>query len=422
LARPEFHVTASAAARHLTTVSIEPVPNNMTTVPLLDLKPQYTALKTEIDAAIARVVDSQHFILGPEVSALEEEVAGYSGARHGIGMSSGTDALLAALMAHDVAAGDEVIVPTYTFFATAGVVSRLGAKPVFVDIDPVTYNLLPDATSAAITERTRAIIPVHLYGRMVEMEPFIDMARRKGIAVIEDAAQAIGATDAQGRRAGSIGDMGCFSFFPSKNLGGFGDGGMTVTQDDGVAQKLKMLRMHGSEPKYYHAIVGGNFRLDALQAAVLRVKLRHLDRWTEGRRRNADTYRALFAETGLATDGASGATTADAAVILPAGAPGHIYNQFVIRVRNRDGLQAHLKEHGVGTEIYYPVPLHRQQCFADLGYAEGRLPHAEAAARETLALPIYPELTELQIEQVVDTVRGFYSASHGAGQYAGPQG
>jgi dTDP-4-amino-4,6-dideoxygalactose transaminase len=379
----------------------------MTTVPLLDLKPQYQALKSEIDEAIQRVVESQYFILGPEVGALEEEVASYSGAAHGVGMSSGTDALLAALMAAEVGAGDEVIVPTYTFFATAGVVARLGARPVFVDIDPVTYNAPVDAVAAAVTERTRAVIPVHLYGRMTELDPWMEMAAGAGICVIEDAAQAIGASDAQGRRAGAVGHMGCFSFFPSKNLGGFGDGGMTITQDADLAGRLRMLRMHGMEPKYYHAMVGGNFRLDALQAAVLRVKLRHLDGWTEGRRRNADTYRALFADTGLAADGASGATTADAAVILPAGDPGHIYNQFVIRVRRRDELQAHLRGQGIGTEIYYPVPLHRQECFAHLGYGEGSLPHAEAAARETLALPIYPELTEAQLSHVVRSIRDF---------------
>lgn len=380
----------------------------MTTVPLLDLKPQYHALKADIDAAIARVVESQHFIMGPEVSALEEEVASYSGAAYGVGMSSGTDALLAALMAAGVGADDEVIVPTYTFFATAGVVARLGATPIFVDIDPVTYNMLPDATSSSITDRTKAIIPVHLYGRMAELDEFMAMAAGRGIAVIEDAAQAIGAEDSQGRRAGSIGDMGCFSFFPSKNLGGFGDGGMTVSQDEATAHRLKLLRMHGSEPKYYHSIVGGNFRLDALQAAVLRVKLRHLDAWSDARRRNADAYRALFADAGIAADGASGATLEDVPVVLPAGAPGHIYNQFVIRARDRDGLQAHLKERGVGTEIYYPVPLHRQECFHHLGYGRDSLPNAEAAARETLALPIYPELTEEQLEYVVASVGAYF--------------
>jgi dTDP-4-amino-4,6-dideoxygalactose transaminase len=365
-------------------------------VPLLDLKGQYRAIRGEIDAAIARVVESQYFILGPEVAALEEEVAAYSGAAHGVGMSSGTDALLAALMALDVGRGDEVVIPTYTFFATAGVVARLGAKPVFVDIDPVTYNILPEAVAAAVTERTRAIIPVHLYGRMADMDAMFDIARARSIAVIEDAAQAIGATDERGRRAGSVGGMGCFSFFPSKNLGGFGDGGMTVTQDEALARKLKMLRMHGMEPKYYHAMVGGNFRLDALQAAVLRVKLQYLDGWSAARRRNAQRYRELFAAAGL-TD----------FVTLPEDVPGHIYNQFVVRVRERDRVQAHLRASGVGTEIYYPLPLHLQECFAGLGQGEGSLPNAEAAARETLALPVYPELTDEQLEHVVASMAAF---------------
>jgi dTDP-4-amino-4,6-dideoxygalactose transaminase len=365
-------------------------------VPLLDLKAQYASIRDDVDAAVARVMESQYFILGPEVAALEKEVAAYSDAAHGVGMSSGTDALLAALMALDIGAGDEVIVPTYTFFATAGVVARLGATPVFIDIDPATYNVTAAAVAAAVTPRTRAVIPVHLYGRMVEMDGIMDLAMKHGFAVIEDAAQAIGAFDAAGRKAGSIGDMGCFSFFPSKNLGGAGDGGMTVTQDPELAGRLKMLRMHGMEPKYYHAIVGGNFRLDALQAAVLRVKLRHLDDWSAARRRNADRYRDLFQQAGLA-----------GSITLPTDEPGHIYNQFVIRAPRRDELQAHLRTHGIGTEIYYPVPLHLQQCFTALGQGAGSLPHAEAAARETLALPIYPELTEQQLEHVVDTIAAF---------------
>jgi dTDP-4-amino-4,6-dideoxygalactose transaminase len=392
-------------------------------VPLLDLKGQYRSIRADIDDAVARVIESQYFILGPEVVALEQEIAAYCGAAHGVGMSSGTDALLAALMALDVGPGDEVILPAYTFFATAGVVARLGAKPAFVDIDPVTYNVAPDAVADAITDRTRAVIPVHLYGRMADMTPIMRAAAARGIAVIEDAAQAIGAFDADGRRAGAIGDMGCFSFFPSKNLGGFGDGGMTVTNDADTAQSLRMLRMHGMEPKYYHAIVGGNFRLDALQAAVLRVKLRHLDGWSDGRRANAARYRELFADAGLAdagdaravADGAAGAADptgredrADVPVVLPADEPGHIYNQFVIRAARRDALQAHLRACGVATEIYYPVPLHRQQCFAYLGHEEGSLPVSEAAARETLALPIYPELTEAQLAHVVASIAGFY--------------
>ncbi|CAN5652173.1 DegT/DnrJ/EryC1/StrS family aminotransferase [soil metagenome] len=368
-------------------------------VPLLDLRVQYRSIREELDAAVAGVIESQMFILGPEVASLEAEIAAYSGAAHGVGMSSGTDALLAALMACDVGAGDEVIVPTFTFFATAGVVARLGATPVFVDIDPVTFNMDVAATAAAITDLTRAIIPVHLYGRMADVDPIMSAARDRGIAVIEDAAQAIGAFDAAGRKAGSIGQMGCFSFFPSKNLGGFGDGGMTVTQDDGSAHRLKMLRVHGMEPKYHHALVGGNFRLDAIQAAVLRVKLRHLDAWTAGRRRNAARYVELFRDAGL-----------EDTVALPPDEPGHIYNQFVVRVPRRDELQKHLRDHRVGTEIYYPVPLHRQQCFAYLDYGAGSLPHAEAAARETLALPVYPELTDEQLLHVVESVAAFYSA------------
>ncbi|MBR9990232.1 MAG: DegT/DnrJ/EryC1/StrS family aminotransferase [Gemmatimonadetes bacterium] len=365
-------------------------------VPLLDLRAQYNSIRAEIDEAVARVIESQYFILGPEVSALEEEIADYSQVQHAIGMSSGTDALLAALMALDIGPGDEVVTTTYSFFATAGVIARLGATPVFVDIDPVTYNIDPSAAAGAVTAHTKAIMPVHLYGRIADMDPILAAARERGIPVIEDAAQAIGAFDGQHRKAGSIGDMGCFSFFPSKNLGGFGDGGMTVTSDPDLDHRLKLLRMHGSEPKYYHSIVGGNFRLDALQAAVLRVKLKHLDDWTAARRRNADRYRELIADARL-TD----------RVTVPQDEPGHIYNQFVIRVQERDALREHLKARNIGTEVYYPVPLHMQECFASLGYGEGDLPHAEAAARETLALPIYPELTDAQLVHVVGSIREF---------------
>ena len=365
-------------------------------VPLLDLKEQYRSIRQEIDEAVARVIESQHFILGPEVTALEQEVAAYSGANYGVGMSSGTDALLAALMALDIRNGDEVITTPYTFFATAGTIARLGAKTVFVDIDPATFNIDASQIEAAITDRTRAIIPVHLYGRMADMDAIMRVARARAIPVIEDAAQAIGSFDAAGRRAGAIGDMGCFSFFPSKNLGGFGDGGMTVTNDSSLAHKLRLLRTHGSEPKYYHAIVGGNFRLDALQAAVLRVKLRYLEGWTDARRHNADRYRTLFQQADLSDT-----------LTLPHDEPGHIYNQFVIRTPRRDALQLHLKAHGVGTEIYYPVPLHLQECFRDLGYRNGDFPESERAAADTLALPIYPELTEEQLGYVVDTIANF---------------
>jgi dTDP-4-amino-4,6-dideoxygalactose transaminase len=369
-------------------------------VPLLDLKGQYHALKDELDAAVMRVIESQYFILGPEVSALEEEVAAHSGAQYGVGMSSGTDALLASLMALDVGPGDEVITSTFTFFATAGVIARLGARPVFVDIDPDTFNIDPAAAAEAFTPRTRALIPVHLYGRVANMDPILEAARARGVAVIEDAAQAIGASDTRGRRAGAIAEQGCFSFFPSKNLGGFGDGGMTVTSHPGIADRLRRLRMHGMEPKYYHSEVGGNFRLDALQAAVLRVKLKYLDTWSTARRRNAARYRALFAEAGAGPE-----------VVMPSDEPGHIYNQFVVRVPRRDQLQGKLREEGIGTEVYYPVPLHLQACFAELGYRPGDMPHAEAAAREVLALPVYPELSDDQLVRVVEAIRDFFGTA-----------
>ena len=362
-------------------------------VPLLDLKTQYRSIRGEIDAAIRRVVESQAFVLGPEVSALEQEIASLCGVTHGLGMSSGTDALLVALMALEVGRGDEVVTTPYSFFATAGVVARLGARPVFVDIDPFSYNIDPAGIEQAVTTRTRVILPVHLFGRLADMDGVMRIAKARGIAVIEDAAQAIGAHDASGRRAGSIGAIGCFSFFPSKNLGGFGDGGMAVTSDAALAGKLRTLRVHGMEPKYQHALIGGNFRLDALQAAVLRVKLRHLPRWTEARRRIADRYRTLFAATGL-TD----STT------LPADVPGHSYNQFVIRVTDRDRLRKHLAARGVGTEVYYPLPLHLQPCFRELGYGAGDFPEAERAAEQTLALPLYPELSEEQIAHVVAVI------------------
>lgn len=369
----------------------------MLKVPLLDLKAQYAGIRSEILETIERVCESQYFILGPEVTGLEEEVARYCGIQHAVGVSSGTDALLAALMAIDLKPGDEVITTPYSFFATAGVVSRLGARTVFVDIEPGSFNIDARAVAAKITPRTKAILPVHLFGRCADMDPLLEAARGRGIAVIEDAAQAIGAKDARGRQAGTVGAIGCFSFFPSKNLGAFGDGGMIVTGDAQLAEKLRVLRVHGSKPKYYHHMVGGNFRLDALQAAILRVKLRYLSDWTAARRRNAARYRKLFEESGLGAE-----------VSLPTDTPGHIYNQFVIRVQDRDRLRAHLKEKGVETEIYYPVPLHLQECFRDLGYGEGDFPQSEAAAGESLALPIYPELTEDQQKAVVAAVRGFF--------------
>ena len=366
-------------------------------VPLLDLRAQYATIRDEVDAAVQRVIASQHFILGPEVAALEQEIAEYCGAAHALGVSSGTDALLIALMALGVGPGDEVVTTPFTFFATAGVVARLGARTVFVDIDPDSFNIDPAAVDGAITPATRAIVPVHLFGRVANMDPLLATARRTGIAVVEDAAQAIGARDDQGRSAGALGDMGCFSFFPSKNLGAFGDAGMVTTSDDALARLLQRLRVHGSEPKYYHSIVGGNFRLDALQAAVLRVKLPYLDRWSAARRRNAQRYRELFTEAGL-----------EPHVGLPTDVPGHIYNQFVIRVAERDALRAYLEQHGVGTEIYYPLPLHLQECFAGLGYGPGDFPHSEKAAREVLALPIYPELDEADLQHVVAAIAGFF--------------
>ena len=366
-------------------------------VPLLDLKAQYATIRGEVREAIDRVCDAQYFILGPEVTGLEEEVARFCGARFAVGLSSGTDALLAALMAVGVGPGDEVLTTPYSFFATAGVVARLGARPIFADIQPDTFNLDPAAALARISPRTKVIMPVHLFGRCAEMDPLLAAAQGRGIAVVEDAAQAIGAVDDTGRQAGTIGLMGCFSFFPSKNLGAFGDGGMTITSDPAVAEKLRILRVHGSQPKYYHHIVGGNFRLDALQAAVLRVKLKYLSGWSQGRRANAERYRRLFKEAGLLDT-----------VTLPEDVPGHIYNQFVIRVPNRNKLQPFLKDKEIGTEVYYPVALHEQACFKDLGYKRGDFPHAERAADETLALPIYPELTETQQAYVVDQIKAFY--------------
>jgi len=366
-------------------------------VPLLDLKTQYTAMRDEIRAAIDRVCDSQQFILGPEVAALETEVAAYCETTHAVGLSSGTDALLVALMALDVGAGDDVVTSPHSFFATAGVIARLGARPVFADIDPATFNLDPKAAAAAITPRTKAIIPVHLFGRCADLEAFKDLEESRGIPIVEDAAQAIGARDDKGRNAGSVGRIGCFSFFPSKNLGAFGDAGMVVTSDEALAERMRLLRVHGGKPKYHHRVVGGNFRLDALQAAILRVKLQHLDHWTARRRSNADRYRRWFREAGLTT-----------VVSLPEDVPGHIYNQFVIRVPDRDRLQSYLSEQRIGTEVYYPVPLHLQECFDGLGYSRGDFPNAEAAARDSVAIPIYPELTEAQQRYVVSQIGEFY--------------
>jgi len=366
----------------------------VTSVPLLDLQAQYQPIRDEVLAAITRVCDSQRFIMGPEVEGLERELAGMLEVKEAVGVSSGTDALLAAMMALNIGAGDEVITSTYSFFATAGCVVRLGARPVLVDIDRVTYNVDPAAIAAAITPRTRAIIPVHLYGCSAEMTPILELAAKAGVAVIEDAAQAIGSRY-HGRPVGGLGTIGCFSFFPSKNLGAFGDGGFVTTNDAALAHRLRLVRNHGAEPKYFHKLVGANFRLDAIQAAVLRVKLPYLAAWTEARRRNAVRYRELFAP--LVVKGQ---------VELPVEPDGfyHIYNQFVIRLAERDRVKAALDARRVGTEIYYPVPFHLQECFAHLGHSKGDFPAAEDAADHTLALPIYGELTEAQQRYVVESI------------------
>ena len=369
-------------------------------VPLLDLKAQYRAIKSEVDAAIAEVMESQHFILGPKVEQCEAAVARYSQCAHGVGVSSGSDALLLCLMAEDIGPGDEVITTPYTFFATVGAISRVGATPVFVDIDPATYNLNVGQLESRITPRTRAIIPVHLYGQMADLDPIMRLAGEHNLVVIEDAAQAIGA-EYKGRRAGSIGHYGCLSFFPSKNLGAAGDAGLVLTNDSKRADTLTLLRGHGARPKYYHRLVGGNFRLDAIQAAVVSAKLPHLDGWTTARQRNAARYDKLFTAAGVA-----GFTNAP--VVLPTVNPGrHIFNQYVIRVADRDGLQAHLKARGIGTEVYYPVPMHLQECFASLNLKPGDYPESEGAAQHTLALPIQPELTEEQAQYVVACVNEF---------------
>jgi dTDP-4-amino-4,6-dideoxygalactose transaminase len=369
-------------------------------VPLLDLRAQYATIREEIRAAVDGVLESQQCILGPAVTECEAKLAEYCRCPHAITVSSGSDALLISLMAEDLGAGDEVITTPYTFFATAGAIARTGAKPVFVDIDPQTYNIDPGQIEAQISQNTKAIMPVHLYGQCAEMDPILALADRHGIPVIEDAAQAIGA-DYRGRRAGAMGRYGCFSFFPSKNLGAAGDGGLVTTQDAAVAEKLRILRVHGSKPKYYHALLGGNFRFDSLQAAIVTVKLRYLDGWTAGRQANAARYRRLFEASGL---------TGAGPVRLPYEAPGnrHIYNQFIIRADRRDELFEYLKGQSVGVEIYYPVPLHLQACFAYLGYHPGDFPASEAAAQQTLALPIYPELSDAQAEHVVACISQFY--------------
>jgi dTDP-4-amino-4,6-dideoxygalactose transaminase len=371
-------------------------------IPILDLKRQYQSIKSEIDSAIARVIESGQFILGPEVEAFEREVAQYLGVKHAIGVASGTDALWLSLKAAGVGPGDRVIVPSFTFFATAGAVCNVGAIPVFADVDPRTFNLDPSSVQNLLRSNTqlqdtaKAIIPVHLYGQPAEMDALLKIARHYELIVIEDVAQAIGA-QYKDRTVGTLGHLGCFSFFPTKNLGAYGDGGLVVTNDGALAERVRMLRVHGSKPKYYHHIVGTNSRLDALQAAILRVKLTHLDEWTSARQKLAARYdQALSQIEGLA---------------VPYKAPDrtHIYHQYTIRVLGgrRDALQKHLKEHGIGTEIYYPLPLHLQPCFQHLGYREGQLPESERASREVLSLPMFPELTESEQKYIIETVENF---------------
>ena len=372
-------------------------------VPLLDLKAQYKTIKHEIDPVVQEVIESQYFILGPKVKEFEKNVARYCQTKYTLGVSSGTDALLIALMALNIQPGDEVITTSYSFFATAGSIARLHAKPVFVDIDPDTFNIDPAKIEEKITDKTKAIIAVHLYGQTADMDPILEIANKHGLYVVEDAAQAIGSEYKGGRRAGTMGHIGCFSFFPSKNLGGFGDGGLVTTNDEALFTKLSYLRNHGAHPKYYHKMIGGNFRLDALQAAVLNVKLRHLDDWTAGRQKNADFYDAGIKARGL-----------DRWVTPPVRKEGyrHIFNQYILRVQKRDELLKFLKDHSVGCEVYYPVTFNNQECFRYLGYNKGDFPVAEKAAGETLAIPIYSELTEEQKNYVLDTILDFYKENY----------
>lgn len=399
-------------------------------VPLLDLKPQYQSLKKEIDEAVQRVIESQYFIMGPDVAKLEDEICQYLGCKKAIGVSSGTDALLLALMALNIQPGDEVIVPTYSFFATAGVVARLNAVPVFLDCDPVTFNISPKKIEEKITSKTKVIIPVHLFGQSAEMDEIIAVAKKHKIKVVEDAAQAIGAQYKDGKFVGTIGDVGCFSFFPSKNLGGFGDGGIVTTNNEELSEKIRIMRVHGMEPKYYHKILGGNFRLDSLQAAVLRIKLPHLDNWSAKRRKNAATYTKYFIEAGLAEEEGRISFNSKNKILLPkpiykptdnnipttnSQSPitnhpknYHIYNQYIIRAeKNRNELWDFLKKKEIGCEVYYPVPFHRQECFAYLNCKDDDYPNANSAANDSLALPIYPELSDEQIKYVVDSIAEF---------------
>lgn len=386
---------------------------NVASVPLLDVQRQYRELRDQFMAAIGRVCDSGRFVLGPDCEELEKSLATYCQSEHAVACASGSDALLLALMLYDIGPGDEVLLPSYTFFATASAVWRLGAKPVFVDIDPKTYNLCPLLTERHVSAATKAIIPVHLYGQCADMEKLGRIAARHKLALIEDAAQAIGA-EFDGRRAGSIGDVGCISFYPTKNLGGFGDGGALTTNSAVLAEKLRLLRGHGMQPRYYHQVVGINSRLDSLQAAVLNVKLPHLDKWSAMRGVNAQRYQEMFTAAGL-----------DRVLTLPTQSPRcrHVWNQYIVRVPDgrRDALREHLSQVKVGSEIYYPVPLHEQQCFRSLGYGPGSLPESERAARETLALPIFPELTSQEQQTVVNQIAAYFGTHRTGESLAGPK-
>ena len=383
-------------------------------VPLLDLKLQYQSHKKELDEALLRVAESQYFILGKEVEKLESSLKEYLGCKYAFGVSSGTDALLLALMALNMQPGDEIIVPTFSFFATAGVVSRLNAVPVFADVDPITFNLDPNAIEKLITSKTKAIIPVHLYGQSAEMEKIMEIAKNHNLKVVEDGAQAIGVQYKDGKKVGTIGDIGCYSFFPSKNLGCFGDGGLVVTDDDELGEMLKIMRVHGGKPKYYHKVIGGNFRIDEIQAAVLNVKLPFLDGWSEKRRQNATLYTQFFIDAGLSEEEGKLVFDEKNKVLLPLAVYKesvvknyHIYNQYIIRVEKRDELRKYLGEKEIGTEIYYPVPFHRQECFANLNCMDEDFPVSNSAAGNTIALPIFPELMEDQLKYVVQKIAEF---------------
>lgn len=386
-------------------------------VPLLDLKLQYKAIKESIDKVLIEVAESQYFILGPKVTKFEEEISEYLGVKKAIGVSSGTDALLLALMGLDIKPGDEVIIPTYSFFATAGVVSRLNAVPVFVDSDPITFNIDPKRIEEKISDKTKVILPVHLYGQSAEMDEILTIAKKYNLKVVEDAAQAVGVQYKDGKMVGTLGEIGCFSFFPSKNLGGFGDGGLVITNNLELGEKLEVMRVHGGKPKYYHKMIGGNFRLDAIQAAVLSVKLPYLEEWSGKRRENANIYSNLFIENNLAEGEGNLEFNDRNKVLLPkaiyrnSGVKNyHIYNQYVIRVETkekRDSLRKFLSDNEIGTEIYYPVPFHKQECFSDVESSKDNYPIADFAADTSIALPVYPELTSEQLEFVVDTIKSF---------------